>query len=164
MLGIRWTRGDVSRRGRESLRHSIWSARGVFGADADYWVFGNTVSGDHARQLVDSAPDHGLIEGLDRMLAPLRCSTDRGERSLDGGAITSDQPASPTAWLEDEGPERCLLVEGLVPSDVGQFVSVCEGRALSSGIRGLLAGRGAGARVVDRKARRFGGDLWTQGG
>jgi hypothetical protein len=57
MLGIRWTIGDVSRRGFESLRLSIWGAWGICGADADYLVCVNTVSVDDARQLVGQVPD-----------------------------------------------------------------------------------------------------------
>jgi hypothetical protein len=145
MLGIRWTIGDVSRRGFESLRLSIWGAWGIFGADADYWVCVNTVSVAHARQLVGPVPDavtwhdDGLAEGVAWKLAPLRCFPDRPELSLDNDVILWELPTALAAWLVDESPERCLLAEDVVPS-LGQFASVCEERALNSGIRGLPAG------------------------
>lgn len=160
MLGIRWTIGDVSRRGFESLRLSIWGAWGIFGSEADYWVCVNTISVDHARQLVGSVPDvvtwraadshlpdclrtrfldEGLAEGVAWKLAPLRCFPERRELSLDDDVILWELPDALAAWLVDDSPERCLLAEDMVP-DLGQFASVCEGRALSSGIRGLPAG------------------------
>jgi hypothetical protein len=160
MLGIRWTIGDVSARGFESLRLSIWGAWSIFGADADYCVCVNTVSVDLARKRAGSVPevvawstadsgmpgwlrtrflDSGLAEGTAWKLAPQRCFPDRRELSLDNDVILWELPAALSAWLGDESPERCLMAEDVVPA-LGQFASVCEGRALNSGIRGLPAG------------------------
>jgi hypothetical protein len=169
MLGIRWTIGDVSRRGFESLRLSIWGAWGLFGADADYLVCVNTVSVDHARRLAGSVPDavmwqaadselpgwlrtrfldDGMAEGVAWKLAPLRCFPDHRELALDNDVILWELPAALAAWLADESPERCLLAEDVVPG-LGQFVSVCGGRALNSGIRGLPAGFDLEQRLSD---------------
>lgn len=160
MLGIRWTIGDVSQRGFESLRLSIWGAWRIFGADADYCVCVNTISAEHAQELAGTVPDAvtwraadgllpgwlrmrfldaGLAEGTAWKLAPLRCFPDRRELSLDNDVILWELPSALAAWLADESPERCLLAEDVVPA-LGQFVSLCEGRALNSGIRGLPAG------------------------
>jgi hypothetical protein len=160
MLGIRWTIGDVSPRGFEALRLSIWGAWRIFGADADYCVCVNTVSVDRARVLVGPVPDEvewlaadellpgwlrarfldaGLAEGVAWKLAPLRCFPAARELSLDNNVILGDVPAGLAARLGDESPERCLLAEDMAPA-LGQFDSLCENRALSSGMRGLPAG------------------------
>ena len=186
MLGIRWTIGDVSRRGFESLRLSIWGAWGIFGADADYLVCVNTVSVDHARRLVGSVPeavtwhaadnhlpgwlrtrflDDGLAEGVAWKLAPLRCFPDRRELSLDNDVILWELPTALAAWLADESPERCLLAEDVAPG-VGQFASVCERRALNSGIRGLPAGFDLEQRlsaVLDEHSVKLVSELDEQG-
>lgn len=167
MLGIRWTIGDVSHRGFEALRLSIWGAWRLFGAEADYWVSVNTVSVARARELVGPVPgavtwgtadaclpawlrarflDAGLAEGVAWKLAPLRCFTDRRELSLDNDVILWDMPPALAAWLADEHPERCLLAEDVVPS-FGQFTALCGPRALNSGIRGLPGGFALGERL-----------------
>lgn len=160
MLGIRWTIGDVSPRGFEALRLSIWGAWRLFGADANYCVCVNTVSVERARSLVGSVPeavawlaadamlpdwlharhlDTGLAEGVAWKLAPLRCFPEGRELSLDNDVILWEVPAAVAAWLADDGPDRCLLAAD-VTSALGQFDSLCERRALNSGIRGLPAG------------------------
>jgi hypothetical protein len=159
MLGIRWTIGDVSPRGFEALRLSIWGAWRIFGADADYCVCVNTVSVEQARALTGPLPDAvqwlasdellpdwlrmrfldaGLAEGVAWKLAPLRCFPEGRELSLDNDVILWEVPAAVAAWLADESPERCLLAAD-VASALGQFDSLCEKRALNSGIRGLPA-------------------------
>lgn len=160
MLGIRWTIGNVSPRGFESLRLSVWGAWGIFGTEADYEVYVNTVSVDDARERVGTVPDvvtwhtadhlvpgwlrarfldAGMAEGVAWKLAPLRCFPDRRELALDNDVILWDLPVALEGWLADQSPERCLLAED-VTSRLGQFDSVCAGRALNSGIRGLPAG------------------------
>lgn len=141
MLGIRWTIGNVSPRGFEALRLSIWGAWKLFGATAEYCVSVNTVSVDHARQRVGPVPgtvvwraadarlpawlrarflDAGLAEGVAWKFAPLRCFPDGRELSLDNDVILWEMPAALAAWMADDHPERCLLAEDVVPS-FGQF-------------------------------------------
>jgi hypothetical protein len=160
MLGIRWTIGDVNPRGFEALCLSIWGAWSLFGAEADYRVFVNTVSVNHVRDLVGPVPDvvtwhtadacvpawlraraldAGMAEGVAWKFAPLQCFPDRRELALDNDVILWDMPAALAAWLADEDPEACLLAED-VTSSLGQFRSLCGVRALNTGIRGLPAG------------------------
>jgi hypothetical protein len=150
MLGIRWTIGDVSRRGFESLRLSIWGAWGIFGADADYWVCVNTISVDHARQLVGSVPEVVTWRAADS--------------HLPGWKLAPLLPDTLAASLVDDSPERCLLAEDVVPG-LGQFASVCEGRALNTGIRGLPAGFDLEQRlgvVLGEPAERVRARDWDQ--
>lgn len=56
-LGIRWTVGDVSRRGYEALRLSVWGAYRLFGPEAAYTVNVNTVPLGCAQALVGELPE-----------------------------------------------------------------------------------------------------------
>lgn len=167
MLGIRWTIGDVSPRGFEALRLSIWGAWKLFGAAAEYLVLVNTVPVRRARQLAGPVPgavtwraadthlppwlrsaclDAGMAEGVAWKFAPLRCFPHARELSLDNDVILWDMPAALAAWLADPRPARCLLAEDVVPG-FGRFAALCGARALNSGIRGLPAGFDLEARL-----------------
>ncbi len=124
--------GGVNRRGFASLHLSTGESWSSVGAVADCWVGENTISVDDARPLVDSVPDAVTWRPVDDHLPGwLR------QRLLDDGRA---------AGLEGEVPERCLLTGDKAPR-VGQFVSVCEKRAPSSGIRGVPANSDVEQRV-----------------
>lgn len=167
MLGIRWTIGDVSPRGFEALRLSIWGAWKTFGPGAAYLVLVNTVPVRRARQLAGQVPgavtwraadaclppwlrggclDAGMAEGVAWKFAPLRCFPDRRELSLDNDVILWDVPEALAAWLADPHPARCLLAGDVAPG-FGRFAALCGERPLNSGIRGLPAGFDLEARL-----------------
>jgi hypothetical protein len=168
MLGIRWTIGDVSQRGFEALRLSIWGAWRLFGSSADYCVAVNTISVITARQLVGPVPDAiewratdalvpawlrerfldaGMAEGVAWKLAPPRMFPEVRELSLDNDVVLWELPGAVAAWLRDDHPERCLLAEDVMPC-FGQFAALCGSRPLNSGIRGLPAGYDIEARIA----------------
>lgn len=137
MLGIRWTIGDVSERGFEALRLSLWAARRLFGASAAYQVLVNTISIAQARERTGPHPPDiawqradallpdwlrdrfcaaDLAGGMAWKLAPIRCFPDAHELALDNDVILWEQPQAMRAWLERE--DAVLLVS--LPSSVGR--------------------------------------------
>jgi hypothetical protein len=157
-VGIRWTIGDVSPRGFEALRLSIWGAWKAFGPNAAYVVCVNTVSCDEARTRVGAVPDsiawreasdapaflrehldHGMAEGVAWKFAPLRCFPDRWELSLDNDCILWELPTAIRRWLEAGDHELCVLEED-AKRCLGQFEDLCGPEAYNTGIRGLPPG------------------------
>lgn len=176
-IAVRWTMGDVSERGFEALRLSIWGAHQVFGRDAAYAVCVNNVPLAQARRRVDPVPedvvwrdatgempaflrarfDPGLAEGVGWKLAPLRLFPDRHELSLDNDCILWDLPGALAAWLAAEDP-ICLMAED-VRVCFGQFAPDCGPEARNAGIRGLPPGMELGdalARALRRCDERLG--------
>jgi hypothetical protein len=157
VIGVRWTFGDVSRRGGETLRRSVWGARRMFGAAAEYAICVNSLSLDEARARVGPLPDGvawvqsdghlpdflrghlhaGLAEGVAWKFAPLRLFRDRHELALDNDCILWAMPDGLRAWLDD--PRGCLLAEDVVPA-LGQFGSLLGNLPRNTGIRGLPPG------------------------
>lgn len=161
-LGLRWTIGDVSDRGFEALRLSLWGAWHVFGRRAAYAVCVNSVRVPEARErtgpvpaaiewrqvTLDDAPAflrtllaRGMAEGTGWKFAPLRHFREGCEIALDNDAILWALPPTLARWL-GEGAARgeCLLAEDVRPCH-GQFERlVPRGRSLNSGIRGLPPG------------------------
>lgn len=186
MIGLRWTIGDVSRRGFEALRLSLWGAWKLFGADAGYCVLVNSIAVSRARELAGSVPrsvvwccadalmpmwlrarflDAGLAEGVAWKFAPLRCFHDCRELSLDNDVVLWDMPSALTAWLDDADGERALLAEDVAPS-FGRFAGRCGARPLNSGIRGLPVGFDLEARlraVLDEQPTCLSSELDEQG-
>lgn len=158
-IGIRWTVGDVSPRGFEALRLSIWGAWGLFGPEAEYIVCVNTIPLAEARRRTGEIPgrvgwrdtdhalpaslaallDAGLAEGAGWKLAPLRCFPGRHEISLDNDCILWDMPAGMDRWLRGEKPGQCLMAED-VRACFGRFAELCGPEARNAGIRGLPPG------------------------
>jgi len=158
-LGIRWTVGDVSERGFEALRLSVWGAWNLFGPHAAYAVCCNSLSLAEARAKASPLPEGvhwhdsaaavppwlrhhlagGMAEGVAWKFAPLRLFPDRFELSLDNDCILWDIPAALRAWLEEGAPDRCLLAEDVKPA-FGQFAAFCGAAPRNSGIRGLPPG------------------------
>jgi hypothetical protein len=164
MLGIRWTVGDVSRRGYDALRLSVWGAHGIFGATAEYAVCFNSVPLEEAKARTGLLPpgvvwvlsdgripdvllpymDVGLAEGVAWKFAPLRLFPNRHELALDNDCILWAMPEGMQAWLDD--PYGCLLAEDVVPA-LGQFGAVLGHLPRNTGIRGLPPGFDLGAAL-----------------
>jgi hypothetical protein len=154
-LGVRWTVGDVSDRGFEALRLSIWGACRIFGPAARYAVCVNSMPIDEARARTGPVPpgidwqvsdgsmpdflcrhlDEGLAEGVAWKLAPLRLFPELYEISLDNDCILWAMPPSIGRWLTGEGA-ACLLAED-VALGCGQFAGLCGPAPRNTGIRGL---------------------------
>jgi hypothetical protein len=181
-IGLRWTMGDVSDRGFEALRLSIWGAWKVFGPDAAYAVCVNTVPLAQARARTGAVPaavawhdatgdlpdflrgifGAGMAEGVGWKLAPLRLFPDRHELSLDNDCILWELPASVESWLEAAGePPACLMAED-VKACYGQFADQCPGEPRNAGLRGLPPGFDLAAvlrEVIVIRQRRTGSAL-----
>jgi hypothetical protein len=181
-LGVRWTGGDVSPRGFEALRLSIWGAWRLFGAEAGYVVCVNGIAPEEARgrtgpisaaigwRVPGEIPDHirrvldaGMAEGVAWKFAPLRLFPDRHELALDNDCIVWAMPEALRAWLQ--GGDRCLIAEG-VRLGFGQFPDLCGPEPRNSGIRGLPPGFDLGdalAGVLARPPTKLRSELDEQG-
>jgi hypothetical protein len=154
--GIRWTMGDVSDRGFEALRLSIWGAWKIFGPNASYAVCVNSVPLDQARARTGPLPADvdwqdatrqlpsflsglfgpGMAEGVGWKLAPLRFFPQSPEISLDNDCILWELPPSMRSWLASRDSMQCLMAED-VRACYGQFAGQCPPEARNAGIRGL---------------------------
>ncbi len=157
-LVVRWTIGDVSHHGFETLRLSAWGARQLFGGTAHYVVCVNSVPLDWARALAGPVPeevewldvsqrlssvisrhlDAGMAEGAAWKFAPLRLDPNRYELHLDNDCVLWGLPDAIRAWLEEDEP-RCILAEDVAPM-LGQFQALCGPAPRNSGIRGVPPG------------------------
>ncbi|MBV9441406.1 MAG: hypothetical protein JO217_01805 [Acidobacteriaceae bacterium] len=155
-IGIRWTVGDVSEAGFETLRLSLWSAWNLFGNRARYLVCVNTVpvrtagakTGEVPAAVRWLATDHlvpswlrqhsgpEMAEGVAWKLAPVRVFPDRYELSLDNDVVLWSIPPEMHLWLNSPAQDACLFAADVLPA-LGQFAGVCGHRPLNSGIRGL---------------------------
>ena len=133
-LGVRWTICDVSERGFEALRFSIWGAWRLFGPQAAYVVCYNSLPLNQARALTGPVPegivwhdashdlpgflqahmDSGLAEGAGWKFAPLRFFPDRYELALDNDCILWAMPAALRHWLEAGDPHLGVVAEDVV--------------------------------------------------
>jgi hypothetical protein len=167
-IGVRWTIGDVSDRGFEALRLSMWGAWRLFGPRAAYAVCVNTISVEQAKGRTGDVPegivwhdvtgdvpaflkgrlDEQMAEGVGWKLAPVRMFPDRYEVSLDNDCILWDVPGAMRQWLCDAEPKRCLIAED-VRACFGQFSELCGSGARNSGIRGLPPGFDLEAALCD---------------
>jgi hypothetical protein len=182
-LGVRWTIGDVSAPGFEALRLSILGALRLFGPDAAYVVYVNSMPVDRARALAGPTPeavawreapqeppevlrrhlDAGMAEGVAWKFAPLTAFADRAELALDNDVILWDTPTAIRDWLDGEG-ERLLAED--VAMGHGAFAALCGDEPRNSGIRGTPAGfdlSGALGRVLARTPAHIGSELDEQG-
>jgi hypothetical protein len=156
-IGLRWTIGDVSPRGFEALRLSVWGAWQIFGASAAYAVCVNTVPLQQARERTGAVPlevrwhDAGgalphflgtlfgddMAEGVAWKLAPLRQFPDRHEISLDNDCVLWELPPNLGRWLDSPvSRSQCLMAED-VHACYGAFAPQCPRGACNAGIRGL---------------------------
>jgi hypothetical protein len=157
MLAIRWTIGDVAPRGFAALRTSVWGAWRLFGPDARYRVYVNTLELDDARARCGAVPaqvewlaadaklpgwlaevlDARMAEGVAWKLVPLRAFPGDHELSLDNDVVLWDVPRAIRDWLD--GRARVVLAED-VRACFGRFAALCGARPLNSGVRGLPPG------------------------
>jgi hypothetical protein len=155
-VGVRWTIGDVSERGFEALRLSIWGAWQLFGPEAAYAVCYNSIPLDQARAWTGSLPegviwhdatdempslltahfDPALAEGAGWKFAPLRFFPDRYELSLDNNCILWAMPVAIQRWLTETEAQTCVVAEDVLAC-FGQFASLCGPEPRNGGIRGL---------------------------
>lgn len=158
-LGLRWTIGDVSPRGFEALRLSIWGAWRLFGPRAAYAVCVNSVPLDEARRRTGAVPDQviwhlsdgripdflkahlgpGMAEGVAWKFAPLRLFPDRYELALDNDCILWGMPDAVAAWLAADEPIASVIAAD-VRSCFGKFAELCGPTPRNTGIRGLSPG------------------------
>lgn len=180
-IGLRWTLGDVSPRGFESLHLSIWGAWRIFGNSAAYVVCVNSIPLNVAQQRTGPLPvrliwhdatgdlprflrdrlDGALAEGMGWKLAPLRCFPDRYELSLDNDCVLWELPPAIRHWLGSDDPQQCLMAQD-VRACFGQFAHLCGPEARNAGIRGLPPGfdleaalRGVLERVEGERGERL---------
>ncbi|HSV02673.1 MAG TPA: hypothetical protein VLI41_05655 [Phenylobacterium sp.] len=157
-LGVRWTIGDVSPRGFEALRLSLFGALKVFGPEAAYVVYVNSMPVDRARERTGPSPgrvqwraapremapalrgvvDAGMAQGVAWKLSPLRAFPERYELALDNDVILWDLPEGMACWLSG-GPDERLLAEDVVAAH-GAFAELCGREPRNSGIRGVPPG------------------------
>lgn len=155
-VGVPLTLGDVSDRGFETLRLSIWGAWKIFGPDAGYAVCVNTIGVHAARDKVGHVPpgvvwrdatgdlptflrerlDGGMAEGVGWKLAPLRFFPDSHEISLDNDCVLWDLPPVLGRWLAAGPDHRCVMAED-VRACFGAFADLCGSEPRNAGIRGL---------------------------
>ncbi|HEY7957870.1 MAG TPA: hypothetical protein VII38_21355 [Polyangia bacterium] len=182
-LGIRWTIGDVRERGFVALRLSITGARRLFGADASYVVYVNSIPVERAREKTGAVPAEvrwqaspasapewlrarlgaTMADGVAWKLLPVRSFPDRFELALDNDVVLWSEPPALRAWLKDG--RRCLLAADVRPA-FGAFSVECGARPLNTGIRGLPPGYDLEARLsamLDRHPRRLDSELDEQG-
>ncbi len=165
-VGIRWTIGDVSERGFQSLRLSIMGALSLFGSAASYSVCLNSVPLELAKARVgpfgslvawhvadDQIPpflqerlDSTKAEGVGWKFAPLRVFPDRYEIALDNDCILWNVPSAIEKWFSET--ERCLLAEDTAAC-FGWFAPLCGPEPRNTGIRGLPPGFDLEAAIKD---------------
>ncbi len=164
-VGVRWTIGDVSARGFEALKLSLWGVHRLLGARAAMVVCVNTVSVEEAARRASPLPpgvrleraarehlpsllhgriDDGLAEGVAWKLAPLHRFPDRHELALDNDVILWSIPDALAAFLDgddagDDANGACLLAED-VRACFGRFAPLCGSAPRNTGIRGLPPG------------------------
>jgi hypothetical protein len=183
MVGVRWTIGDVNRRGFDALRLSIWGAWRLFGRAAQYAVFVNSLPIDRARSLTGEVPagvhwveverelpdwlehrlDGAMAEGVAWKFVPVRAFPDDHELALDNDVVLWDAPSAVLAWLRGATP--FLLAEDVRPA-FGRFADLCGPRPLNTGIRGLPPGFDLAAamqRVLATRPARLDSELDEQG-
>jgi len=159
-LSVRWTIGDVSKFGFESLALSICGARRIFGSQARYTVTYNTITLTELRErlgeigdgiewcdatgllpdFIDQALDAGRAEGAGWKLAPPLLDT-LPCLSLDNDCILWAIPDAIARWLEHAHDSCCAVVAEDVRACYGQFTPLIPGDfACNLGIRATSAG------------------------
>jgi hypothetical protein len=158
---IRWTIGDVSPAGFDTLQLSIHGAYRLFGPDATYVVCLNSVPLETARRATGEVPadvqwrtvtrddippfirahlDNALAEGVGWKFAPLSIARDRPELSLDNDCILWSLPTALRRWQEAEAEHANaampVMAEDVTPGH-GQFAALCGSEPRNSGIRAL---------------------------
>ncbi|HEY0442355.1 MAG TPA: hypothetical protein VGD36_19980 [Xanthobacteraceae bacterium] len=182
-IGVRWTVGDVSAHGFESLRLSIWGAVRVFGAQARYSVCVNGLDVGEAHRRTAPVPDFvtwrrcgglpasiaahldaGMAEGVAWKFAPPRLFPDRYELALDNDCILWQMPDAIRRWL-DAQDGRCLIAADITLAH-GAFTHLTGPQPRNTGIKGLPPGfdlEHAVVSVLDRHPVLLRSELDEQG-
>lgn len=171
-VGIRWTVGDVSSRGWEALRLSIYCAVRLFRGDARFVVCVNSVSMAEARKRTGPVPpevewrcvtaaeipsvlvEHlnpEMAEGVGWKLAPLQVFADRHEIALDNDCLLWAMPVALQAFL---GRQDATLLAEDIERCLGQFDDTDVPGAINSGIRSLPPGFDLGHALAEALAER----------
>lgn len=171
MIGVRWTIGDVNPRGFDALRLSLWGAWRIFGRDAGYRVYVNSVELERARDLTGIVPPAvewraaerelpdwlsqklgaGMAEGVAWKFAPMRAFPEAHEIALDNDVVLWRRPAALEQWLA--GASDFVLARDVAPY-FGAFESACPEFGVNTGIRGLPPGFDLGAALRPWLERR----------
>lgn len=181
-LGLRWTIGDVSPRGFECLRLSLWGAWRMFGPRAAYAVVVNSLPATDALRRAGPVPgavrwlaahglpdaiarhlDHGMAEGVAWKFAPVRVFDDVPELALDNDVVLWDVPEGLSRWLAE--PDSFLLAEDVTPA-FGRFAGHCGPEPRNLGIRGIPAEfdlTAALAAMLEREPGPLASELDEQG-
>lgn len=156
-VGVRWTIGDVSDAGYETLRVSIHACWRLFGSSARFAVCVNSIplgeavrktgelpcdviwldANDRVPAWLNAHTGPEMAEGVAWKFAPVRVFPDRHELSLDNDIVLWQIPPAMRAWLDAK--HSCLMSADVQPA-LGQFAEMCGHRALNSGIRGFYPG------------------------
>lgn len=157
-IGVRWTVSDVSSRGWEALRLSVWCAWRMFGPEAGYIICVNSVALAEAHRRTGDLPagvswrvveraeapawleqrlDREMAEGVGWKLLPAQVFPSRWELALDNDCIVWAMPAGMQEFLERD--DATLMAED-VDRCLGQFDAMAPAGHLNSGIRGLPPG------------------------
>lgn len=156
---VRWTIGDVSDFGYETLAWSIAGAWQIFGDAAEYVVCVHSMPVERARERVGSvAPlvhwresaageippflrrrlDGAFAEGVGWKFAPLHIGGGR-ELALDNDCILWDMPQAVRRWLDADDENLSVIAED-VRACFGQFAALCGHAPRNSGVRGTMRG------------------------
>ena len=166
-VGVRWTVGDVSLRGWEALRLSVWCAWRLFGPEAGYVICVNSIplggsagedggvaggGGMAAGGAERGMPgwlearhlDREMAEGVGWKLVPTQVFPERWEIALDNDCIVWALPEGMRKFL---GRRDATLMAEDVDRCLGQFDAVAPEGKINSGIRGLPPGFGLEAAL-----------------
>lgn len=155
-VGIRWTVGDVSPAGFESLQLSLHSVVRLFGSSAEYKVCVNTIPVEEARHRTGVHPDcvgwcsaptqppcflrqflgTAMAEGVAWKFLPARLFQELHELALDNDVILWEIPDIIRDWLCGSDRTACLIAADDVLAH-GKFAELCGPAPRNSGIRGL---------------------------
>ena len=157
-VGVRWTVGDVSLRGWEALRLSVWCAWRLFGPEAGYVICVNSVALQVAQDRTGQLPegvrwrvveraevpgwmaerlDGEMAEGVGWKLVPAQVFPERWEIALDNDCLVWAMPEGVREFLGRT--DRTLMAED-VDRCLGIFDAMAPAGTINSGIRGLPPG------------------------
>jgi hypothetical protein len=158
-IGVRWTVGDVSAFGFETLRLSIESLSRLLPPGSQFAVAVNNISVAEAQERTgditpkvqwlssdDCVPtwlraqvDAQMAEGVAWKLAPVRVFPNAYEIALDNDVILWRLPEPVVEWLESIDKNACVMAQD-AQRCLGQFSEHCDSRSINSGIRCISPG------------------------
>lgn len=176
-LTVRWTIGDVHRRGFQALRLSLLGAGQIFGNSAAYTVCVNSIAADEAASRVGPLPQRvdwcavsrddlpgfigrqlgeGMAEGVAWKFAPVRLDQTTHELALDNDCILWALPDALRQWLTSD--RSVVMAEVMLLLDVEPLLRTQSQRRRSlQALSGLLA---VAYRAKCQSAKR---ETWPSG-